>query len=159
MLGGDQLVPVVATQVLNLNVDDVYPLVQESEREGFRFVKRLYDDYVSGTNRFDRDGEALFVARQSNQAVGICGLNQDPYSPESNIGRVRRLYVHPDFRKHGVGRQLISRVILEASRFYATLTLRTDNPVACQFYQAMGFSTDHLPESATHWLSLNPDGN
>lgn len=151
------LANVFVTRVRVFNVNEVYPLVLESEKEGFRFVRRLYDDYVSGTNRFDGDREALFVARQLNQIVGICGLNQDPYSQFDNVGRVRRLYVHPDFRKHGVGRRLVSNVILEARRFYATLILRTDNPAADQFYRAIGFSTDHVPDNATHWLSLNPD--
>lgn len=149
----------VVTQIRGLNVDDIYPLVLESEMEGFRFVRRFYDEYVSGTNRFDRDGEALFVAYQLNQIVGICGLNQDPYSQSGAVGRVRRLYVHPDFRKHGVGRRLVSNVILEARRFYTTLTLRTDNAVADQFYRVIGFSTDHVPDNATHWLSLNPDSD
>lgn len=147
------------TRVRNLTVDEVFPLVLESEREGFRFVRRLYDDYVSGANRFNRDGEALFVAHQLEQVVGICGLNKDPYSQFGNVGRVRRLYVLPDFRKYGVGRRLVSDVILEAKRFYETLTLRTDNPVADQFYRIIGFSTVHVPDNATHWLSLNPDND
>lgn len=112
--GGDDLANVLVTRVRNLIVDEVYPLVLESEKEGFRFVRRLYDEHVSGTNRFDGDREVLFIARHSNQIVGICGLNQDPYSQFNNVGRVRRLYVHPDFRKHGVGRRLVSNVILEA---------------------------------------------
>ncbi|QSO45627.1 GNAT family N-acetyltransferase [Alicyclobacillus mengziensis] len=153
------MVDVVVTRVIDLNVDDVYPLVLESEKEGFHFVRRLYDEYVSGTNRFDRDGEALFVAHQLNQIVGICGLNQDPYTQCCTVGRVRRLYVHPDFRKHGVGGRLLFNVIMEARRFYTTLTLRTDNPVADQFYRVIGFSTDHLPDNATHWLSLNADSD
>ncbi|WP_274436528.1 GNAT family N-acetyltransferase [Alicyclobacillus sp. ALC3] len=149
----------LVTQVWDLNVDDVYPLVLESKKEGFRFVGRFYDEYVSGANRFDRDGEALFVARKLNQIVGICGLNRDPYSQFANVGRVRRLYVHTDSRKYGVGRRLVSNAILEARRFYATLVLRTDNPVADQFYRAIGFSTYHAPDNATHWLSLNPDSD
>jgi len=158
-LGGADLVNVLVTQIRNLNVDEVYPLVLESEQEGFRFVRRFYDEYVSGKNRFDRDGETVFVARQSSQIVGICGLNQDPYSQFGTIGRVRRLYVHPDFRRYGVGRRLVSIVILEARRFYTTLTLRTDNPVADKFYRAIGFSTDHVFDNTTHWLSLNPDSD
>ncbi|WP_169787951.1 GNAT family N-acetyltransferase [Alicyclobacillus ferrooxydans] len=114
---------------------------------------------MSGANRFDRDGEALFVARQLTQIVGICGLNRDPYSQFGNVGRVRRLYVQTDFRKYGVGRRLVSNVIMEARRLYTTLSLRTDNPMADQFYRAIGFSTDHEPDNATHWLSLNPESD
>ena len=150
---------VLITQVRDLNVDEVHPLVLESEMEGFRFLRRFYDEYACGTNRFDRDGETVFVAHQSSRIVGISGLNRDPYSRSGSVGRIRRVYVHPDFRRCGVGRCLVSNVILEARRFYTTLTLRTDNPAADQFYRAMGFSTDHVPDNATHWLSLNPDSH
>ena len=51
------LVNVLVTQVRDLNVDEVYPIVLESEMEGFRFLRRFYDEYACGTNRFDRDGE------------------------------------------------------------------------------------------------------
>ena len=155
--GGDDLVNVLVTQVRDLNVDEVYPIVLESEMEGFRFLRRFYDEYGYGTNRFDRDGETVFVARQSNQIVGISGLNRDPYSRSGSVGRIRRIYVHPDFRRCGVGRRLVSNVILEARRFYTILTLRTDNSAADQFYRAMGFLTHDAPDNATHWLSLNPD--
>lgn len=35
-------------------------LLADSEREGSRFVRRLVDEWATGTNRFDRPGEALF---------------------------------------------------------------------------------------------------
>jgi ribosomal protein S18 acetylase RimI-like enzyme len=147
----------VVTKVQSLNVNDVYPLVLESEQEGFRFVRRFYDEYSNGENRFDRAGEALFVAYESNQVVGICGLNRDPYITFGKVGRVRRLYVHPNHRTYGVGRQLVSHVVAEATRYYEVLTLRTDNPVADKFYKAIGFSTDATFEHATHLLSLTSD--
>jgi ribosomal protein S18 acetylase RimI-like enzyme len=148
---------VVVKRVNDLNLNDIYPLVLESEREGFRFLRRFYDDYTSGTNRFDREGEALFVAQVSSQLVGICGLNQDPYLRDSKVGRIRRLYVHPNFRKQGVGKLLVANVIEEAKRTYKTLTLRTDNPIADRFYKSIGFSTDHLYENATHFRPLDGD--
>jgi hypothetical protein len=65
-------------------------LIAESE---LRFVRRLADDWVSVANRFDRPGEALFVARLPGQVVGVRGLNVDPYTAEPGVGRVRHLYV------------------------------------------------------------------
>lgn len=149
---------VVVTRVVNhLDVNDIFHLVLESEREGFRFVRRFYEAYTSETNRFDSDGEVLFAARLSNQVVGICGLTPDPYLTRKTVGRVRRLYVHPNFRNHGIGKLLVSNVIEEAKRFYEALTLRTDNPVADKFYKSLGFSTDHSFESTTHFLLLSVD--
>ncbi|WP_315956186.1 GNAT family N-acetyltransferase [Paenibacillus violae] len=100
-------------------------LVEESTLEGFRHLKRLVSDYEAGTNRFDKDGEALFIATQNGDIVGVCGLNQDPIAGN---GRVRRLYVLPDARRFGIGRLLMEAVITEAKNYYRMLVLKTDNP-------------------------------
>jgi len=131
------------------------PLEKESEMEGFRFVRRMVEEYRSSVNRFDRCGEAFFVAKLSEQNIGICGLNQDPYTHDPTVGRVRRLYVHPAMRKMGVGKLLILRVIEEAKQYYETLTLFTDNPAAAAFYRTIGFAPNPPYDKATHYLSLS----
>src|SRR5689334_25434208 len=83
------------------------PLVAEGEREGWRFVRRLADEWAAGTNRFDRPGEALFAAWSGDALVGVCGLNADPYVADQLVGRVRRLYVLRAFRGRGVGKRLV----------------------------------------------------
>lgn len=52
------------------------PLLEASDQEGFRFLRRLYDDFVSAANRFDRPGEGLLVAWLRDRPVGTCGLNR-----------------------------------------------------------------------------------
>lgn len=91
-------------------------LVDESERQGYRFVRRLADEWASGANRFDRPGEALFAARIDGRLVGACGLNVDPYTRVVGVGRVRHLYVLADYRRLGVGRQLVEQVLDAAGR-------------------------------------------
>lgn len=128
-------------------------LVEESEREGFRFLRRLHDDYRDGSNRFDQPGEGLFAAWLSDRPVGVCGLNRDPYVPDGRAGRVRRLYVHPSVRQLGVGRSLVTAVIAKARESYPILRLRTKNPAADAFYRRLGFSPVES-EAATHVLRL-----
>lgn len=134
--------------------EGVLKLVEESNSEGFRHLKRLVDDYNTGTNRFDKQGEALFIACVEDQIVGVCGLNQDPYLHNEAAGRVRRLYISKDFRRFGVGRLLMVEVIEEAKKHYKTLSLKTDNPVADSFYCSLGFSKKIIDERATHCLRL-----
>ena len=43
----------------DLPPDATATMVAESDREGWRFVRRLADDWAAGTNRFDRPGEAF----------------------------------------------------------------------------------------------------
>jgi GNAT superfamily N-acetyltransferase len=139
---------------IDLNKTEITDLVNESLSEGHRHINRLLEDYRSGTNRFDEEGEALFAAYLKDRIIGICGLNKDPYLNDRSIGRVRRLYVLKEYRQHGVGRRLMEAVIQEAKRHYTVILLNTDNPVADKFYRSIGFS-DHLTYSnCTHHFAL-----
>jgi hypothetical protein len=71
---------VAVARVFDLPADAFSPLVAESERDGWRFVRRLVDEWVAGTNRFDRPGEVLLAACVDKALVGVCGLNADPYA-------------------------------------------------------------------------------
>jgi len=129
-------------------------LVSESEEEGLRFVRRLVDDWDAGTNRFDRPGEALFVARLDTRPVGVCGLNVDPYLAETGVGRVRHLYVLPARRRVGTGRQLLAAVLGAARPRFRLLRLRTSNPAAARLYESLGFRPVVGHHDCTHVLEL-----
>lgn len=98
----------VIQKINHLDTHKLLPLVEESTIEGFRHLKRLVNDYESGVNKFDKDGEALFIALQNNEIVGVCGLNSDPYVTSKEVGRVRRLYVLPRVRRFGLGRSSLT---------------------------------------------------
>ncbi|PYM80776.1 MAG: GNAT family N-acetyltransferase, partial [Candidatus Rokuibacteriota bacterium] len=61
-------------RISDLEAGQVAALVAESEAQGLRFVRRLAEEWASGANRFDRPGEALFVARDDRRVVGVGGL-------------------------------------------------------------------------------------
>ena len=46
-------------------------LVADSERANFKFVRKLVDEWAAGTNRFARDGEALFTASENDTLLGV----------------------------------------------------------------------------------------
>jgi GNAT superfamily N-acetyltransferase len=139
----------------DLPLDALTPLVDESERAGATFVRRLVDEWRSGANRFDRPGEALFGLRIEGRLIGVCGLNVDPYTDAARVGRVRHLYVLQAFRGHGAGRRLVREVIDAARPAFDVLRLRTSNPAAARLYEAMGFRpTAGSAEHATHVMPL-----
>lgn len=72
--------------------DDVLPLALAAHGEGFTFLGRLLAEWADGTNRFERPGEALFGAYSDGALVGTAGLTRQG----ERLGRVRRVYVHPD---------------------------------------------------------------
>ncbi|WP_274366241.1 GNAT family N-acetyltransferase [Paenibacillus thermotolerans] len=141
-------------KVNHLDPSTLNPLVASSAGEGFRHLKRLVSEYETGANTFDKVGEALFLAYLNSEVVGVCGLNQDPYSNRKEVGRVRRLYVSPHVRRFGVGRLLMKSVIEEAGKHYKKLVLRTDQPIADQFYRSIGFSVECNSEYESHFLHL-----
>jgi GNAT superfamily N-acetyltransferase len=159
VIGGDCRGPrmngVTIERVHHLIREEFDGLVTESEATGLQFVTRLVDEWESGANRFDRPGEALFVARLDSCRLGVCGLNADPYSARPDVGRVRHLYVLAPHRRQGVGGSLLRRVVEEAAKSFSTLTLRTNTAEAAAFYEAAGFSPTVTLPSSTHRLNLS----
>jgi GNAT superfamily N-acetyltransferase len=145
---------VAVDPVRALPLDDLAPLVAESEREGWRFVRRLVDEWVAGTNRFDRPGEALFVAWLGESIIGVCGLNADPYTADGATGRVRRLYVLRAYRGRGVGGSLLRAVLTAATGRFKRLRVRTENPEAGRLYRRHGFRPAVGEADCTHTFEL-----
>jgi GNAT superfamily N-acetyltransferase len=136
--------------------EGVLALLADDERAGTRSVRRLVDEWASGTNRFNRPGEVLFGGWVGEQLVGVCGLNVDPYAGEERIGRVRRMYVLIAHRRCGIGRRLVMEVIAAARGRFDSLRLRTVNPEAARLYEAIGFRRSVGAAHYTHAMTLEP---
>lgn len=134
--------------------DRLQALVSESERQGFRFVRRLVEEWSSGANRFDRPGEVLFAARSGDDVVGVCGLNVDPHASDPRVGRVRHLYVLVPYRRAGVGEHLVADIIEAARGRFTRLHLRTTSASAARLYQRLGFRPTPGAPDHSHVLEL-----
>ena len=66
---------------------DVSKLIQESEKEGYRFVTRLKEEYEDGTNRFSEQGEALYGVWEDKELVSIGGLTKNTITTEETISK------------------------------------------------------------------------
>jgi GNAT superfamily N-acetyltransferase len=125
-------------RVLDL-LKEIDILIDFSEQEGFRFLKRLKQEFISKDNCFNKEGEGLFFAYMNNELVAVGGLNQDPYNHSTMIGRLRRFYVHPNFRKYGIGSHLLKEIENFAQKYFLELHLYTDTDDAAQFYLKNGY--------------------
>ena len=142
-------------QIKNLSYDDSYLLVKESKEDGFRFLERLVDDYKNGTNNFNKPGESLYgVFNKEDVLIAIGGLNIDPFSNEQKMGRLRRFYVSKDYRRNGLGRLLLKKIICDAKNYYKVLVLHTDTEQADKFYNSFGFLKENTYPKSTHYLNL-----
>ncbi|UTE78353.1 GNAT family N-acetyltransferase [Rossellomorea sp. KS-H15a] len=140
--------------ITNLLEQDLHTLVQESKEDGFGFVERLLNDYREGTNRFNKQGEALYgIYDHGNELIAVGGLNVDPTSAEK--GRVRRFYVKKEHRNEGIGTLLLKQIIFDARRSFNVLVLHTDTEKANHFYTSFGFTKGDRYPNATHYLDIN----
>jgi GNAT superfamily N-acetyltransferase len=128
-------------------------LRDEAARHGFGFLDRLVADWASGANTFSRRGECLLGALADGGLVGIGGLNADPYSPRTDLGRIRHVYVLDAWRRKGVGGVLIDCLVREARGLFSELRLRTATTAAAAFYVHCGFGPVDDP-TASHALKL-----
>jgi ribosomal protein S18 acetylase RimI-like enzyme len=145
---------VVIERLTDLPADALAEMLAESEQDGWRFVRRLAEEWENGSNRFDRPGEGLFAARAGERIIGVCGLNIDPYSAAPDVGRLRRLYVLRGYRRHGAGRKLVRAVIGAAAGTFRSLRVRTESPQATALYERLGFRRVAAGADCSHILEL-----
>jgi GNAT superfamily N-acetyltransferase len=146
---------VTIDRIGDLEAGQLAALVAESEAQGLTFVRRLADEWATGVNRFDRPGEALFVARDDGRVVGVGGLNLDPYAAEPTVGRVRHLYVLTVYRRLGIGRRLVEEIVETARGRFERLRLSTSNPEAARLYERLGFRPRAGVAHCTHALEMS----
>ncbi|MGF6770881.1 ribosomal protein S18 acetylase RimI-like enzyme [Paraburkholderia sp. GAS199] len=91
-----------------------------------------------------RDGAlVLFVARLGDAIAGTVQLDYDTMPNQRHRAEVRKLLVHPDFRRQGVARALMVELERRAhalQRSLLTLDTRTGDK-AEPLYTALGFQT------------------
>jgi GNAT superfamily N-acetyltransferase len=148
----------IIERVTSLDNYGLSRLLALSKSEGYKFVQKLYDEYFDGTNRFNQNGESLFLAKSKDEILGIGGLNIDPYLNDTNIGRVRHLYLLPEWRCKGIGKELLITIIEESRTHFESITLYTDNPIADKLYTNFGFVRAEGIYKASHlwrWQEKN----
>ena len=92
----------------------------------------------------DQIANHLFAVTDKGQTVAYTRLfGPEEYFKEASIGRV---VVHKDFRKDGLGYELMSRSIQQIENIYKTKTIRIGaQRYLRKFYESLGFvSTDEF---------------
>jgi GNAT superfamily N-acetyltransferase len=140
------------TRLNDLALDRFAEMLAESEASGYRFLRRVVDEWESGANRFSRPGEALLVAEMSGRWVGVCGLSIDPYLEDRRVGRIRNVYVLAEYRRNGVGRRLVEEAVNRARGQFDKLRLRGEEEGPARLYESLGFRRCRGIPSCTHIL-------
>lgn len=105
---------------------------------------------------------ALLMATVNGELAGCCALRPLDSVDYPNACEMKRLYVRPNSRRNGLGRQLVE-AILDCGRMagYACVLLDTLNEMesARALYQDLGFEEIapyyHNPIEGAHYLKVN----
>lgn len=150
ILRGMDLKDIHIQQIENLMEYEFSHLVQESEEEGFNFLIRLINEYKNKINVFNKTGECLYGVFQGDMLIGVGGLNEDPYTKDNKIGRLRRFYISRDYRRIGLGNLLLNQLLCHAEKYFEVIVLHTDTKQGDVFYTANGFvKGDYIRDQVT----------
>jgi GNAT superfamily N-acetyltransferase len=130
-------------------------LAEEARAEGHRMIDRLAADWAERRILFDGPGERLLAVFAGDVLAAIGGLTRDPVVPAAL--RMRRFYVRPAFRRHGIGRILVNALLVEPRRTGRTVVTNAGKGSE-PFWEAFGF----LPEAQdghTHILLARADAD
>ncbi|NYJ12457.1 GNAT superfamily N-acetyltransferase [Rhizobium leguminosarum] len=122
---------------------EIADLESEARREGHLHIGRLIDEWSAGDIRFERDGERLLGAYVGEALAGVGSVTVEPAL--SQALRMRRFYVSPEMRGHGIGRLLALALLNHARDFCRVITVHPGNPGAVKFWEALGFRP-HAPD-------------
>ncbi|API54170.1 GNAT family N-acetyltransferase [Rhizobium leguminosarum] len=126
-------------------------LESEARREGYLHLTRLVDEWSTGDNRFQRDGERLLGAYVDGELVGIGGMTVE--TAMSGALRMRRFYIRPAMRGRGIGRMLAMALLDHACSFCTVVTVHAGNDGAAKFWESLGFQPRGR-DGHTHLLAL-----
>ena len=138
---------------ITLPMGEFEALEREARAEGYEFVDRTVRNWLAGRDRFDGPGAFLCGCFDGAVLIAIGGLSRDPYLNDPLVGRLRRIYVRPAWRRHGVGMHMVEYLLAEAKRKFQVVRLRAENDHAARLYERLGFSPVTDPH-ATHALGL-----
>jgi GNAT superfamily N-acetyltransferase len=137
-------------KVTEIPFDNFLSLLEESENEGYGFLRRLEHQWKEESNRFALQGESLYRVIQGADLIGIGGINKDPFANSERVGRVRRFYVKKSHRNKGVGSMLLQHILLNHWEYFEEVRLRTYSNDASKFYLSQGFQEALNEENYTH---------
>jgi ribosomal-protein-alanine N-acetyltransferase len=120
-----------------MTFDDIDEAVR-IEREVFPvpWTERMFRDELKNERAY------YLIARNGGEAVGYCGMWH-----VVNEGHITNLAVLPEFRRRGIGRDMVNKMIeyaVNKEMVGLTLEVRMGNAAALGLYAKMGFKPEGI---------------
>ena len=116
-------------------------LREEGAKEDFDLKPALRDYY----NRHMADGTFVsWIALDEEKIVGTSGMSfveKPPYfgCPSGRIGLLSSMFTNPDYRRRGIARELLHRVVHEARQYGCGTIQITASDMGVKLYTDYGF--------------------
>jgi len=141
--------PLAAPLFRFATADDI-ALITELDRfstSPTRDIHREMEKYFGSVDPSTHERTLIFLAVVAEQVVAKAELMLPPQESASALGYIKRVVVHPDFRAHGLARQLLQHLVAYARNelHLSALDLHVweGNRPAIDLYQALGFHVQH----------------
>jgi GNAT superfamily N-acetyltransferase len=110
-------------------------LRDDAEADQHRHMSRLAAELGTTPSMF----HAIFAAYVEDNLAGIGAITDEPDSASTPAWRMRRLYVHRQFRRKGAARAITLALIEAAANQVPMVTVNAGNQDAALFWEQMGF--------------------
>ena len=116
-------------------------LREEGATEDIDLIPHLKDYY----NRHMSDGTFVsWLAMDGDKIVGTSGMSfveKPPYfsCPSGKIGLLSSMFTDPDYRRKGIAKELLSRVVAEAKNYGCGVVQITASDMGVLLYTDFGF--------------------
>ena len=116
-------------------------LREEGAKEDFDLVPALKDYY----KRHLKDGTFVsWLALDSDKIIGTSGMSfveKPPYfgCPSGRMGLLSSMFTNPDYRRKGIAKELLHRVVEEARAYGCGTVQITASDMGVKLYTAYGF--------------------
>ena len=144
--GADYSMNVIYRRLTENDIDTfiemrISQLREEGAKEDIDLRPSLKDYYV----RHMEDGTFVsWIALDGDRIIGTSGMSfveKPPYygCPSGRIGLLSSMYTIPEYRRKGIARELLSRVIEEARAYGCGTVQITASDMGVKLYAAYGF--------------------
>ena len=123
-------------------------LKADARADGHRHLVRLAAELEQSPTMF----HAIFAGYVDGRFAGIGAMTDEPALTLGSAWRLRRLYVHRNFRRLGVARTIVMALLREATGNVSTVTVHAGNDGASRFWEAIGFR----PVAGKAWSHEGP---
>lgn len=119
----------------------IHQLREEGANEDMDLTPALKQYYM----RHMADGTFVsWLAMDGDRIIGTSGMSfveKPPYfgCPSGKLGLLSSMFTHPDYRRNGIAKELLTRVINEAKKFGCGTVQITASDMGVKLYSDFGF--------------------